>query len=253
MNQTRWGILGCGDVCEIKSGPGFQRAAGSALVAVMRRDAGAAEDFARRHGVPRWYADADALIADDEVDAVYIATPPGRHLELALKVAAAGKPCLVEKPMGRCAEEGEVMTGAFEKAGAPLFVAYYRRCLPRFQKVAEHLGGMGRVREVRYTLRKKPLSFDAVAGPPWRVRAEASGGGLFMDVGCHALDLIDHLCGPLLNVTGFAENRDGRYPAEDHVELRWGHESGGQGLAVFEFTASAEADELRIVAEAGSI
>src|SRR5277367_2165196 len=98
-DTIRWGILGCGDVTEIKSGPGFQKATGSKLVAVMRRNGKLAEDYARRHGVARWYDDVDALIHDPEVDAVYIATPPGVHLEMALKVAAADKPAYVEKPM----------------------------------------------------------------------------------------------------------------------------------------------------------
>ena len=81
MNIIRWGIIGCGDVTEVKSGPGFQKADGSALVAVMRRDRAKAEDFARRHGVPRVHAHADDLIKDPDVDAVYVATPPSSHCE----------------------------------------------------------------------------------------------------------------------------------------------------------------------------
>src|SRR3954462_7196180 len=99
MHSVRWGIIGCGDVTEVKSGPGFQKADGSALIAVMRRDGDKARDYARRHGVPCAYDRAEALIADPEVDAVYIATPPSSHLDLACLVAEAGKPCLVEKPM----------------------------------------------------------------------------------------------------------------------------------------------------------
>ncbi len=74
LETVRWGIIGCGDVTEVKSGPGFQRAQRSALVAAMRRDRAAAADYARRHGVPRFYDDAAALIADPDVDAVYVAT-----------------------------------------------------------------------------------------------------------------------------------------------------------------------------------
>jgi predicted dehydrogenase len=99
---------------------------------VMRRNAALAEDYARRHGVPKWTADADSLIHHQEVDAVYIATPPGSHLEYALRVAAAGKPAYVEKPMGRNYAECQQMIEAFVKAGQVLFVAYYRRRLPRF-------------------------------------------------------------------------------------------------------------------------
>ena len=71
MTTIRWGILGCGDVCEVKSGPGLQKAEVSELVAVMRRDAERAEDFARRHNVPTWTSDADGLIGNTDVDAVY--------------------------------------------------------------------------------------------------------------------------------------------------------------------------------------
>ena len=99
MESVRWGMIGCGDVAEVKAGPGFQKASGSALVAVMRRDIDKARDFAARHGVGRVHATADDLIADPGVDAVYIATPPSSHCDLALSVARARKPCLVEKPM----------------------------------------------------------------------------------------------------------------------------------------------------------
>ena len=74
-----WGIIGCGNVTEVKSGPGFQKADRSALGAVMRRQSHLAADYARRHGVPRWYDDAEKLIHDPEVKAVYIETPPANH------------------------------------------------------------------------------------------------------------------------------------------------------------------------------
>lgn len=73
------------------------------LLQEQRRTKDAAEDFAKRHGVPRFYTDVDELLQDPEVDAVYIATPPGSHKDLALRVCAAGKPCYVEKPMARLA------------------------------------------------------------------------------------------------------------------------------------------------------
>ena len=114
---VRWGMIGCGDVAEVKSGPGFQKARGSRLVAVMRRDAGRAEDYARRHGVPRWYRDAAQLIADPEVDAVYVATPPSTHRQYTLMAAAAGKPVYVEKPMAHSIEEARVMARVAKETG----------------------------------------------------------------------------------------------------------------------------------------
>jgi len=100
--KIRWGIIGCGDVCEVKSGPALQKCADSEVVHVMRRDANKAADFARRHGVPKSTSDAAALIADPNVNAVYIATPVGSHLEHALRGRRGGKNRgLVEKPMAR--------------------------------------------------------------------------------------------------------------------------------------------------------
>ena len=92
MDTVRWGILGCGAVCERKSGPAMYKTPHSELVAAMRRDRERLEDFARRHGVRKIYTDADALIADPEVDIVYVATPHDTHRDLALRVLAAGKP-----------------------------------------------------------------------------------------------------------------------------------------------------------------
>src|SRR5689334_651436 len=139
MATIKWGIIGCGNVCEVKSGPGLQKATDSELVAVMRRDAALAEDYARRHGVPRWYSEAQALIDDPEVTAIYIATPPGSHLEYTRLAAQAGKPVYVEKPMARNFVECQAMLEVCREAGVPLFVAYYRRAMPRFLKIKEML------------------------------------------------------------------------------------------------------------------
>jgi len=190
---VRWGIIGCGDVTEVKSGPGLQMAAGSQLVAVMRRSGALAADYARRHGVPRWYDSAEALIADPGVDAVYVATPPGSHAAYALAAAAAGKPAYVEKPMARHAAECDRMVEAFARSGLPLFVAYYRRRLPCFLKVEELVrsGALGRMTGVSYRLAEPHHR----GGEQWRTDAELAGAGHFLDLASHALDLLDYLLG----------------------------------------------------------
>src|SRR3984957_7373384 len=201
MNPIRWGIIGCGDVTEVKSGPAFQKVHGSQLIAVMRRDATKAADYARRHGVPQWYDDADRLIADPRVDAVYIATPPGAHEMYAMKVAAARKPCYVEKPIARNSAEAQRMVQAFAAAKVPLFVAYYRRCLPRFVKAKEIIlsGQLGSLRSIEYRYADGQMS--KVDSPvPWRLQAEQAGAGLFLDLASHALDLLDWFFGPLCDV-----------------------------------------------------
>lgn len=250
-NVVRWGIIGCGDVTEVKSGPGFRKASGSQLVAVMRRDPAKAEDYAKRHDVPRWYSDADALIADGEVDAVYIATPPESHADYALKVAAAGKPAYVEKPMARNATECDLMVGAFARAKLPLYVAYYRRRLPRFLKAEELVktGAIGRVSGVSWRfaapMHRSPDS--------WRVEAKVAGGGHFLDLASHALDYIDYLLGPLSNVRGTAANLASPYAVEDAVTLTFRTQAGVPGVAACDFASAVRDDTLRVTGTEGEI
>jgi predicted dehydrogenase len=248
---VRWGIIGCGDVTEVKSGPGLRKAAGSQLVAVMRRNGQLAADYARRHGVSRWYDDADRLIADAEVDAVYIATPPDSHADYALKVAAAGKPAYVEKPMARNTAECDRMIAAFARAGLPLYVAYYRRCLPRFLKAEELIkaGALGRLTGVSYRLAEPHHRKDA----RWRIDAAAAGGGHFLDVGSHALDLLDYLVGPLKEVAGVAANLSSDYAVEDSVALSFRSAAGVPGAMACNFASATRDDTMRLTGSEGEI
>ena len=252
----RWGIIGCGDVTEVKSGPGFQKAEGSELVAVMRRDAARAEDYARRHNAPHWFADSEALIHCPDVDAVYVATPPGSHLHYALAVCEAGKPCYIEKPMARNATECNFLLTAFGLAKIPLFVAYYRRALPRFLRVKEWLDG-GRIGAPVSVSYIQAAGRDPSLDPqnlPWRLKAQDAGGGIFLDVGCHTLDILDFLLGPLENVKGNATRSDSRYAVEDAVIMTFTTAQGFAGKAEWDFTgARPNADKIVIEGEDGKI
>jgi predicted dehydrogenase len=250
----RWGILGCGDVTENKSGPAFSRARGSALVAVMRRDARLAEDYARRHGVARWYARAEDLARDPEVDAIYVAAPPNAHEPLATIAAEAGKPALVEKPMARSHAECARMNAAFAKAGLPLYVAYYRRALPRFLKLRGLLAE-GRVgKPVSLAYRYVRDSRRSVGASPWRLDAEIAGGGLLLDVGCHALDVFDWLFGALGDVSGSAARAAAGAGVEDVVAMRFTTASGVVGAASWDFAGvGPHVDRLEIGGTEGAI
>jgi predicted dehydrogenase len=252
----RWGIIGCGDVTEAKSGPGFQKAAQSELVAVMRRQGHLARDYARRHQVPRWYDDAGALINDPEVDAVYIATPPAFHKSYTIQCAQAGKPVYVEKPMAMNYSECLEMIQACEQAKVPLFVAYYRRALPRFLKIKELIeaGAIGQVRSVTVNYFRKPLKLDPEAkGLPWRVVPELSGGGLLLDVGSHMLDILDFLLGPVREVKGFAANQAHQYSVEDIVTGGFVFESGAHGMGTWCFSAYDNCDLNEIIGNKGKL
>jgi predicted dehydrogenase len=254
MRAIRWGIIGVGDVTEVKSGPAFQKANHSALVAVMRRTGALARDYAERHGVARWYDDADALIHDPDVNAVYIATPPDTHMDYALRVAQAGKPVYVEKPMARHHAECLRMIDACEQTGMPLFVAYYRRALPRFLKVKELVdsGAAGDVRYVSVTLTQRPGTYDP-ANLPWRVIPNIAGGGLFVDLASHTLDFLDFVLGPIRQAHGYAANQGWQYPAEDLVSGSFVFESGVQGVGTWCFTAAEEIDQVEIAGTRGKV
>jgi predicted dehydrogenase len=256
LDKVRWGIIGCGDVTEVKSGPAFQKVNNSELVAVMRRTGELAKDYAERHQVPKWYDDADQLINDPDVNAIYIATPPGSHKEYTLKAARAGKPVYVEKPMARNYAECQEMIAACEKAGIPLFVAYYRRAQARFLKIKELLenGAIGEVRFVSAT--QYQMDFEAGKQPEqlsWRVQPELAGGGLFFDLASHTLDIFDFLLGPIKSVQGIASNQAGYYSAEDIVSGTFLFESGVHGVGKWCFTAFENEDINEIIGSKGKI
>ncbi len=253
MEEVRWGMIGCGDVAEVKSGPGFQKADHSTLIAVMRRDGSKARDYARRHGVARFYDRAKDLIEDPEVDAVYVATPPSSHVELALMAAAAGKPCLVEKPMARNYHECALMLESFRSKKVPLFVAYYRRALPRFLKVRDLLreGAVGRLTSV-HILQYDPLATGEKA-QAWRFDPEIAGAGLFLDLASHGLDLLDFFAGPIRSASGFALNTGGSYRAEDVTAVCFEFASGVVGTGIWNFHADHSSNGIILTGSEGEI
>ena len=240
MDQVNWGIIGCGDVTEVKSGPAFSKVPYSRLVAVMRRDAAKAADYAKRHNVPTWYDDADALINDPAVNAVYVATPPDTHADYAIRAMRAGKPVYVEKPMALNADECAAMNQVSRETGVPLFVAYYRRALPYFVKVKELIDErvIGDIRYVRVELNWQPDEREVGPQPNWRVSPAISGGGLFHDYAAHQFDFLSYALGPIKTARGFARNQAGLYAADDLVVANFEFESGVLGTGSWCFTAN---------------
>jgi 1,5-anhydro-D-fructose reductase (1,5-anhydro-D-mannitol-forming) len=245
-------MIGCGAVAEVKAGPGFQKATGSALVAVASRDAAKARDYAQRHAVPRAHATAADLIADPDVDAVYIATPPSSHEVLALSVAAARKPCLVEKPMALTHAQCVRMLAAFEAAQRPLWVAYYRRALPRYLLVRDLLQhqAIGRVSSVHIEVFEPMVSLERAR--TWRFDPAIAGGGLFYDMGSHTVDMVDFLVGPIESVAAVAVNTGGAYPVEDVVTASF-RAADVCGAGVWNFNADRSFDQIRLVGTDGTI
>ncbi|MGB5590194.1 MAG: phytanoyl-CoA dioxygenase family protein [Gammaproteobacteria bacterium] len=249
MNTVGWGIIGCGNVVDRKAGDAFKNIAGSRLVAVMRRTEDKARDFAQRRGAAVWTTDAQTVIDHPEVNAIYVATPPDSHLEYALAACAAGKACVVEKPAGRTDAECGRMVEAFEHAGVPLFVSYYRRFLPKYLKIREIIrsGELGTITSIDYRLSKRLREGD------WRLSPAICGGGQFYDLSGHVLDLFDDWFGPLTYTGGSAANSVPVHAAEDSVAISFLTPQGAVGSAVWDFTASKPVDELVIQGHRGCL
>lgn len=251
-----WGIIGCGNVTETKSGPALYKAAGSRLVAVMRRDEAKARDYAKRHGAAqgapvRAYGTVAGLLGDADVNAVYVATPPSSHAEHVRAALAAGvKTVLVEKPMGMTLGECEALTAEAAAAGARLYVAYYRRHYPKWQAAKALLDG-GAIG----TLLGARLQMCNVAGAAgWRVDPAVSAGGHFVDVGSHRLDMVTYLLGgDIAEAAGFASNAVGHHAAENDVVGVLRLASGVLVSAAFHFHTKPQRDVLEIYGSAGTM
>jgi predicted dehydrogenase len=258
MDIVSWGIIGVGNVTEVKSGPAFYKAGHSRLVAVMRRDAVKAADYAQRHQIARWYSDAGELINDPGINAVYVATPPSSHAAYAIQSMKAGKPVYVEKPMARTYRECVEMLEVSRDTGIPIFVAYYRRTLPAFLKVKELIdsGAVGKMLTVNIRLYKEAKERGQKPGEmSWHVHPEISGGGYFYDLASHQFDYLDFLFGPVTEVQGIAVNQAGLYNAEDTVTAIYKFSNGITGTGSWCFVAdkSSETDIMEFFGEDGKI
>ncbi len=258
LKQINWGIIGCGNVTEVKSGPAFNKVEGSSLRMVMRRDAEKAESYARRHQVAQWTNVADDLINHPDINAIYIATPPGSHAGYAIKAMQAGKAVYVEKPMAATYEQALAMLEASRATGVPLFVAYYRRTLPGFLKVKELIdaGEIGQTLYVNMRLIRSARPYEKEArNDIWRLQPEHSGGGIFYDLASHQLDFMDYLFGPIKTVFGVAANRGGYYEVEDTVSASMQFKNGVVGNGIWSFVTheNAEEDVIEVVGTSGKI
>jgi predicted dehydrogenase len=252
MKTINWGIIGCGDVTEIKSGPAFNLVDGSRLVAVMRRDGEKAKEYAQRHNVPTWYSNADEMLNDPDITAVYIATPPSSHKEYALKALAKGLPVYVEKPVTLNAVQAEQISTAIKNVNGKLTVAHYRRALPMFLFVKKLLEEKT-IGEVRFI--SAELFGTQPAADSWRVNPAISGGGIFHDLAPHLLDLLIYYFGTPLHHRGYSLNQSNTTPADDIVsgQILFGGNILFSGTWNFSSAQSETKERCRIVGTTGSI
>lgn len=259
MEKIKWGIIGCGDVTEVKSGPAFNIVKNSELVAVMRRNEEKVKDYAARHQVPKWYTNADQLINDPEVNAIYIATPPSSHEDYTMAAFQAGKPVYVEKPMTLNAASASRMVRAAKEKRMKLVVAHYRNAQPLFNKINQLLDeqAIGRVLFVRSELYKPSLTPSELEIPKtaWRVDPLIAGGGLFHDLAPHQFGLMNYFFGNAKKIFGISLNQSDLYKADDMVagNILFENDILFNGIWCFNAPEENEKDHCTIVGEKGTI
>ena len=256
LNEVCWGMIGCGNVTEKKSGPPLYKTPRSRVKGVFSRNADHAADYAGRHGISRVYPTAEVLLADSEINAVYISTPPDTHRKYALLALEAGKIPYIEKPMAMNSGECTEILTAGEAAKLPVYVAFYRRALPKYLKIKEIVdsGRIGAVQSVRLNHFMKPEPSDLDRSKlPWRLIPEISSGGKFVDMAVHVIDIVQFLFGDIVSAKGFADNRGGYYDVEDTVGAAMLCRSGVRVTGFWCYAAGVDEEEMLIVGNKGSI
>jgi predicted dehydrogenase len=254
--MIKWGIIGAGDVAEVKSGPAFSLVENSTLLAVMRRNAEKAEDFAKRHNVPLWYDTVEELLVNPEINAVYIATPPSSHLEITKQALDSGKFVYLEKPMTLNLEEAKELK-AFVKPHHKIVVAHYRRNLEGFKKVKTLLENkaIGKVSHAKIEI-LQPTTNNIIAQTDenWRINPAVSGGGYFNDIAPHQLDLMRVYFGKIKAMHGFSESTKNNN-VDDVINGIISFDNGIQFQGIWNFTVSenAKKDQCVIYGDKGTI
>ena len=248
----RWGFLGCGKVVRTKSGDAFRNVPNSTIEVIRRRNLDAAKESAEYFGAPHWCDRIEELLASD-IDAVYIATPPGLHYEQAMACLKAGKAVYLEKPFARNYTEAKELTEAFEEAGVPLYIGHYRRALPRFLKIREMLKSniIGDVTDIDFYLNR--IFSKKEADNSWLYNPVLSGGGKYYDIAPHTVDIIQFLFGDITNVQGNVKNIGVGCPLENIVEMSFVTENGVNGNARFCCVAEEKSDRMHVTGTKGTM
>lgn len=206
MKKLKWGVLGAANIARKAVIPGILGAANSELDAVSSRSQKKAEEFAAEFGAAKAYDDYEKLLADPEIEAVYIPLPNSLHKKWVLKAAAAGKNILCEKPLsGAGKAEAEEMLKAAAENNVKLMEAFMYRFQPFVIELKELIANqiIGELKEI-----KANFAFDISDRPEnIRLNAELDGGAL-NDIGCYTVDLARYLMGEMpLKVVNFFQKK----------------------------------------------
>ncbi len=254
MKNLGWGLIGCGDIARKRIAPALRDLDLCDLVAVCRERAELVEEFAREFGAKRSYETWRQLLTDREIDAVYVATPVYLHAAQTVAAAEAGKHVLCEKPLAMNPAECDRMITVCRANNVKLGVAYYRRFYPAIRRVKEILQFgeigtpvVGQINAFEW--------FDPEAGHPrrWLINRKRAGGGPMFDFGCHRIEVLINLFGPIVEVTAMTANIVFDREVEDTATALFRFESGASGMLAVTHAAREPQDTLSIFGSRGSI
>ncbi len=254
MTAWNWGLIGAGDISRKRIAPALRDSANCNFVAVNRSRADLAEEFAREFGAKKWFARFEDLLADTEVEAVYIATPVFLHAEQTVKAAEAGKHVLCEKPMALSTAECDRMLAACRANNVKLGIAYYRRFYPLINRVKEIIasGELGKISVAQIN------SFEFVEMSDnnpryWFLEKAKSGGGPMMDFGCHRIEVLTNLFGEVTQLKSIVSNAIFGREVEDTASALFQFENGTCANLTVTHAANEPQDTLDIFGTRGSI
>jgi predicted dehydrogenase len=256
MKTISWAMIGCGDVTEKKSAPALYKSENSRLKSVYSRTYEKAIDYAKRHNIPNVCKAFEEILLDKEIDAVYIATPPKEHRNYAIACLKAGKIPYIEKPMAMNFAQCQEILEASKQYNLPVYVAYYRRGLEKYLYIKSLIdsGILGKILFVRLTHFMKPQSCDLdIKTLPWRLKKEETGGGKFIDMTTHVIDIVQYFFGDIKQVKSFADNKGDFYEVEDTVTALFETEKGILISGLWCYVSDFDNEEMLISGSKGTI
>lgn len=254
MEALRWGLIGCGDISRNRIAPAINALEHCELQAVNRRNSTLAESFANEFGAAKWYENWEDLLADKDIDAVYIATPVYLHAEQSIAAAKAGKHVLCEKPMALNSADCKRMIDACQTHNVALGIAYYRRFYPVVARLKEIMCS-GEIGEPVIAEMQAFDWFDRKPGEPrsWLLDKEQAGGGPMMDFGCHRIEVMQSLFGSIDEVQSQVFNSHFKRDVEDTAYVSLFFKNRTHAIIRVSHAVYESRDTLEICGTKGSI
>lgn len=225
MRKVKWGVIGCGGIADRRTLPGMMLAENAELIAVMDANKAAAENVKEKYGAKYAFDRHEDLLALEEIEAVYIASPVFAHKEQAFAAAKAKKHILLEKPLGLTLEDSIEIIEVCEKEGIKLGVGLMMR-FHAYHQAIKKIIAEGKIGEI-VSMRAQFTCWYPKMEHCWRQDKALSGGGALMDMGIHCIDLLQYISGlNAVECTGFAHNQTFGYNADDSAAVIMKMENG---------------------------